>query len=150
SVTPQGPEAANDLFSIKSIDNYTGIIRPSGVIDKSLIKAEERGILRVLLSLLLQENTQSIIVKKINSSARYGRLKKALFEYNKILKSTHVLNLIDNMALRKAIRAARNRTEAYHQLQGLKNISNPDVNTAIIIFTRLSISFPNLLNFGGL
>ncbi|HAT9303212.1 TPA: Tn3 family transposase, partial [Legionella pneumophila subsp. pneumophila] len=137
-------------FSIKSIDNYTGIIRPSGVIDKSLIKAEERGILRVLLSLLLQENTQSIIVKKINSSARYGRLKKALFEYNKILKSTHVLNLIDNMALRKAIRAARNRTEAYHQLQGLKNISNPDVNTAIIIFTRLSISFPNLLNFGGL
>ncbi|ABQ56085.1 Tn3 family transposase [Legionella pneumophila serogroup 1] len=138
------------MFSIKSIDNYTGIIRPSGVIDKSLIKAEERGILRVLLSLLLQENTQSIIVKKINSSARYGRLKKALFEYNKILKSTHVLNLIDNMALRKAIRAARNRTEAYHQLQGLKNISNPDVNTAIIIFTRLSISFPNLLNFGGL
>jgi TnpA family transposase len=112
-------EATNDLFSVKSVDNYTGIIRPSGVIDKSLIKAEERGILRVLLSLLLQENTQSIIVKKINSSARYGRLKKALFEYNKILKSTHVLNLIDNMALRKAIRAARNRTEAYHQLQGL-------------------------------
>ena len=31
----------------------------------------------------------------------------------------HILNLIDNMALRKAIRAARNRTEAYHQLQGL-------------------------------
>ncbi len=71
-------------FSVKSVDNYTGIIRPSGVIDKSLIKAEERGILWVLLSLLLQENTQSIIVKKINSSARYGRLKKAFFEYNKI------------------------------------------------------------------
>ncbi|MDF1931872.1 Tn3 family transposase [Legionella pneumophila] len=112
-------EATNDLFSVKSVDHYTGIIRPSGVIDKGLIKAEERGILRVLLSLLLQENTQSIIVKKINSSARYGRLKKALFEYNRILKSMHVLNLIDNMALRKAIRAARNRTEAYHQLQGL-------------------------------
>jgi len=29
-----------------------------------------------------------------------------------------MLNLIDNMALRKAIRTARNRTEAYHQLQG--------------------------------
>ena len=107
------------MYSVKSIDNYTGIIRPNGAINKGLIKSEERGILRVLLSLLLQENTQSIIVKKISSSARYGRLKKALFEYNKILKSTHVLNLIDNMALRKAIRAARNRTEAYHQLQGL-------------------------------
>lgn len=43
-------EATNDLFSVKPIDNYTGIIRPNGVIDRSLIKAEERGILRVLLS----------------------------------------------------------------------------------------------------
>ncbi|WP_253264812.1 Tn3 family transposase [Legionella longbeachae] len=51
--------------------------------------------------------------------ARYSSLKKALFEYYKLLKSIHVLNLIDNMALRKAIRTARNRTEAYHQLQGL-------------------------------
>ena len=30
-----------------------------------------------------------------------------------------MLNIIDNMELRKAIRTARNRTEAYHQLQGL-------------------------------
>ena len=29
------------------------------------------------------------------------------------------MNLIDNMALRKALRTARNRTEGYHQLQGL-------------------------------
>jgi adenine-specific DNA methylase len=45
-------------------------------------------------------------------------LKAALFEYNTIFKSIHVLNLIDDMQLRKAIRGARNRTEAYHQLQG--------------------------------
>jgi TnpA family transposase len=112
-------DAANNLYSVKTTDNYTGIIRPQGVIDKNLIKSKKRGILRVLLSLLLQENTQSNIVRKLNSYARYTGLKKALFEYNAIFKSTHVLNLIDNMALRKAIRTARNRTEAYHQLQGL-------------------------------
>lgn len=112
-------DASTDLFSFKSNDGFTGIIRPKGVIDPDLIRSERRGILRVLLSLLLQENTQSNIVKKINSSARYTKLKKALFEYNKALKSIHVLNLIDNMSLRQAIRAARNRTEAYHQLQGL-------------------------------
>lgn len=72
----------------------------------------------MLISLLLQENTQSNIVRKINSQARYTELKKALFEYNAIFKSTHVLNLIDSMTLRKAIRTARNRTESYHQLQG--------------------------------
>jgi TnpA family transposase len=112
-------EAAKDLFSVNSIDNYTGIIRPKGIINVPLIRSHKRGILRVLLSLLLQENTQSTIVKKINSCARYTGLKKGLFEYNKLLKSIHVLNLIDNMTLRKAIRTARNRTEAYHQLQGL-------------------------------
>ena len=112
-------DAANNLYSVKTADNYTGIIRSQGVIDKNLIKSKKRGILRVLLSLLLQENTQSNIVRKLNSYARYTGLKKALIEYNAIFKSTHVLNLIDNMALRKAIRTARNRTEAYHQLQGL-------------------------------
>lgn len=112
-------EAANDLCSVKEPDNYTGLIRPQRVIDKDLIKSKKREILRVLLSLLLQENTQSNIVRKINSYARYAGLKKAIFEYNLIFKSTHVLNLIDNMLLRKAIRTARNRTESYHQLQGL-------------------------------
>jgi len=112
-------DAANDLYSVKTPDNYDGIIRSQGVIDKNLIKSKKRGILRVLLSLLLQENTQSNIVRKLNSYARYAGLKKALVEYNTVFKSTHVLNLIDNMTLRKAIRTARNRTEAYHQLQGL-------------------------------
>jgi TnpA family transposase len=112
-------EATNDLYSVKTPDNYTGIITPKGIIDKSRIETQERSILRVLLSLLLQENTQANIVRKINSYARYTELKKALFEYNAIFKSTHVLNLIDNMALRKALRTARNRTEGYHQLQGL-------------------------------
>jgi TnpA family transposase len=65
----------------------------------------------------MQENTQSNIIRKLNSHARYAKLKAALFEYNSIFKSTHVLNLIDDIELRKAIRNATNRTEAYHQLQ---------------------------------
>lgn len=112
-------EATNDLYSIQSINNYTGPIQPKAKINTDLIRSQKRGILRVLLSLIMQENTQSNIIRKLNSHARYARLKAALFEYNKILKSTHVLNLIDDMSLRKAIRTARNRTEAYHQLQGL-------------------------------
>ena len=54
----------------------------------------------------MQENTQSNIIRKLNSHARYVRLKAALFEYNKIFNSIHVLNLIDGMQLRKALRSA--------------------------------------------
>jgi len=112
-------EAANDLYSVKSPSVYTSILKPKSKINVDRIKAEKRGILRVLLSLVMQANTQSNIIRKLNSHTRYARLRAALFEYNKIFKSIHVLNLINDMQLRKAIRTARNRTEAYHQLQRL-------------------------------
>jgi TnpA family transposase len=110
-------EAANDLYSIKSPDAYVGLIQPKDKINVDRIKSQKRGILRVLLSLIMQENTQSSIIRKLNSHTRYVRLRAALYEYNKIFKSIHILNLIDNMQLRKALRKARNRTESYHQLQ---------------------------------
>ena len=91
-------EAANDLYSVKSPGDYTGLLRPKGRINIDRIKSQKRGILRVLLSLIMQENTQSSIIRKLNSHARYARLRAALFEYNKMFKSTHVLNLIDNMS----------------------------------------------------
>lgn len=110
-------EAANALYSVKPVEQYSGLLRPKGVINLELIKSQKRAILRVLLSLILQENTQTNLIRKLNSHTRYARLRAALYEYNQIFKSTHVLNLIDDMQLRKAIRTARNRTESYHQLQ---------------------------------
>jgi hypothetical protein len=112
-------KVAEELYSVKPSDNYTGFLKPKGQINISRIKSQKRGILRVLLSLLIQENTQSTIIRKLNSHSRYVRLRAALFEYNNIFKSIHVLNLINDMNMRKAIRTARNRTEAYHQFQSL-------------------------------
>lgn len=112
-------DAANNLYLPKLPENYTGILKPKGIIKDERIRSQERGIIRVLLSLIMQENTQTNIIRKLNSHARYARLKASIFEYNKIFKSTHVLNMIDNMRLRRAIRSARNRTESYHQLQSV-------------------------------
>ena len=112
-------EATDDLYSVDDIENYNSIIQPEGKINVKRIKDQERGILRVLLSLIMQENTQTNIIRKINSHARYARLKAGLFEYNKIFKSIHVLNCVDDMYLRKALRTARNRTESYHQMHSV-------------------------------
>ena len=111
--------ASEDLYSVAPLEDCDGPILPAGQIKVDLIKSQSRGIQRVLLSLILQENTQTHLIRKLNSHTRYARLRAALYEYNKIFRSTHVLNLIDDISLRKAIRTARNRTEAYHQLQGL-------------------------------
>ena len=110
-------DAADDIYAATPLDYDTDLLKPKGVINVDRIRSQRRGIMRVLLSLIMQENTQSNIIRKLNSHARYARLKAALFEYNTLFKSIHVLNLIDDMQLRKAIRSARNRTEAYHQLQ---------------------------------
>lgn len=110
-------DAADDIYTATPLDYDTGLLKPKGVIKVDRIRSQRRGVMRVLLSLIMQENTQSNIIRKLNSHARYARLNAALFEYNTIFKSIHVLNLIDDMELRKAIRSARNRTEAYHQLQ---------------------------------
>lgn len=112
-------EAASNLYSVQPPDTYKDdILQSKGIINVERIRSQKRGVLRVLLSLVVQENTQTNIIRKLNSHARYARLKAALFEYNKIFISTHVLNMINDMQLRKALRSARNRTEAYHQLQG--------------------------------
>ena len=58
-----------------------GILKPKGKINQERIRAEKRGILRVLISLLVQENTQATIIRKLNSHARHVRLKAGLLEY---------------------------------------------------------------------
>lgn len=112
-------DAADNISSSKPTSCYEGLIKPKDQINKSLITSSKKWIVRVLLSLIMQENTQTSLMRKLSSHDRYARLSSALYEYNKIFKSTHVLNMINDINLRKAIKAARNRTEAYHQLQGV-------------------------------
>ena len=132
---------ADELYSFTDLPEFeNAIIKPKGKIDQECITKYKREITRVLLSLILQENTQATIIRKLNSHARYAGLRKALYEYNKIFKTLHILNMIDDMLMRKAMKIARNRTESYHQLQKLirnmyygifrsKRISGQDVST---------------------
>ena len=110
-----------------------------------------------LLSLILQHNTQATIVRKLSSHKRNLRLKTALWEYNKIFNTIHTLNLIDDESLRQKIRRARNRTEAYHQLQrmirkvhsgvfpGRKIVANAVYNQASRLVANCSIAYNAIL-----
>ena len=110
-------DKSKKIYCVGNPKQYEGLIKPIGQINIDIIKEQSKTIEKMLLSLIMQETKQSIIVKKLSSHKRYGRLKKALWEYNKILSSIHILNLIDNKELRKHIKTARNRTESFHQLQ---------------------------------
>ncbi len=87
-------DAAEKLYSVDAVED-TGLLKPKKQVDVELIRSQKSGIIRVLLSLLIQQNTQSHIIRKLNSHKRYSRLRAALSEYNSIFKSIHTLNLME-------------------------------------------------------
>ncbi len=70
---------------------------------------------------MLKTGTVSNIVKKLTSSMKSNKTRKAIAEYNKILRTIHILKTINSLKYRQNIQIALNRGESYHQLAG--NIS---------------------------
>ena len=63
-----------------------------------------------------KDTTQSTLVRKLSSHARHSRTKRALWEYDSIHSSLHLLNYVDSPPLRQSVQKALNRGENYHQL----------------------------------
>ena len=72
---------------------------------------------RVIASLALQTATVSTIIKKNSNSPKSNRTRKALSEYDKIIRSMHILRYIDDSSFRQYIQKAVNRQELYHKLR---------------------------------
>lgn len=79
--------------------------------------AEWENIQRIMVSLAIKETTQSIIVGKLSAYARKNKTRRALWEYDNILKSLYLLDYIDSLPLRQNVQRALNRGESYHQLR---------------------------------
>ena len=108
----------DSLCGFKSVKQYKNLfIKPQSQINKKLIKKEWDNIQRVIASLLLGETSQHLIVSKLSSHKRKNKTKEALWEYDKILMSIYMLKFIDDMLIRKNVRRALNRGEAYHKLR---------------------------------
>jgi TnpA family transposase len=92
------------------------IIKPVRKINSDLIVEEWDNIQRIILSLALKTTTQSIIIGKLSSYERKNKTKRALWEYDNILKSLYLLDYIDSLTLRQNVQRALNRGESYHKL----------------------------------
>jgi len=92
-------------------------IKPNRRIRKGLILSEEDNIERILLSPALKSTTQSVIVGKLSAYRRKNRTKRALWEFDSIIRTLYQLDYIDSPVLRRNVQKALNRGEAYHQLR---------------------------------
>ncbi len=109
---------ADLLCGFNSVKQYNNLfIKPQSQVNKKLIKKEWDNIQRIIASLLLGETSQHLIVSKLSSHKRKNKTKEALWEYDKILMSIYMLKFIDDPTIRKNVRRALNRGEAYHKLR---------------------------------
>ena len=61
--------------------------------------------------------TQSTIIRKLSSYARKNRTKKALWEYDNIVRTHYILRYINSRELRKNVQKALSRGENYNRLR---------------------------------
>lgn len=87
-------KVTESLYGFNHPSSYKGIIKPIRKINTDLIISEWDNIQRIIASLALKTTTQSIIVRKLSSHERKNKTKKALWEYDNIIKSLYLLGYV--------------------------------------------------------
>ena len=93
------------------------LIKPLGMINRQLIEEEWPNIEPIIRALGLKEITQSILIKKLCTYSTSNRTRKAIFEYDKLIRSIYTLKYLQDRKLQRDIHRSQNRVESYHQLR---------------------------------
>lgn len=106
-----------DIYCFENPNIYKDcIIKPNHQVRSPLIINEWPQVQHIMASILQAETDQRSIIQILSSHDYHSKTKEALWEYDNILKSIYILNYIDDMEMRRAVRKALNRGESYHQL----------------------------------
>ncbi len=118
-------KVSQSLYGFNHPSQYGDLlIKPIRKINHNLIIPEWENIQRIMVSLALKTTTQSIIVGKLSNYARKNKTRRALWEYDNIIKSLYLLDYIDSPPLRSNVQKALNRGENYHQLRRAVSYAN--------------------------
>lgn len=110
-------DKAKTIGAFNDPDTYSDcLIKPERKFHNHLIEEEWDNMQHIYASFLMRKTSHSVVVSKLSSHKRNNKTKTAMWEYDKILMSMHILRFIDDPAYQQAIRGALNRIEGYHQL----------------------------------
>jgi TnpA family transposase len=100
------------------------VLKPRRKLNPELVVEEWDNIQRMMGSLALKTTTQPIIVRKLSACARTNKTRRALWEYDHILRSLYLLDSLDSAPLRRNVQRALNRGENSHQLRRAVSYAN--------------------------
>ncbi len=93
------------------------LFRPVRKLNTALIISQWDAILRIFVSLARKTTTQSVLISKLSAAKRRNRTLLALWEYEHIYRSMHLLGYVDSPQMRQNVQRALNRGEQYHQMK---------------------------------
>ncbi|MGA2051439.1 MAG: Tn3 family transposase [Terracidiphilus sp.] len=106
------------LYCGRNVAEYRDyLIQPAGRIDHQLIAPEKASIDRVVATLGLKEMRQSILVRKLCTLSSHHPTRKAIFEFDKLVRSIYTLRYLRDPRLQRNVHLSQNRIESYHQLR---------------------------------
>jgi TnpA family transposase len=117
------------------------LIQPAGQIDRQLIIDEKSNIDRIIATLALKEMSQATLVRKLCTLSGHHRTRKAVFEYDKLIRSIYTLNYLRDPQLQRNVHRSQNRIESYHQLRSV--ITQVSGKKQLIGHTDLDIAISN-------
>ena len=99
-------------------DGYADfLIQPVGQIDSDLIASEKANLDHIAATLGLKDMRQSVLMQKICTLSGHNRTRRALFEYDKLIRSIYTLRYLRDPQLQRDVHRSENRIESYHQLR---------------------------------
>jgi TnpA family transposase len=100
---------------IKQYDNF--LVKPVSQLDLQIIRDQKAAIDQIVATLALKEMNQATLIKKLCNLSPANPLRKAVFEYDKLILSIYTLKYMINLNLQKTVHKSQNRIESYHQLR---------------------------------
>ncbi len=97
---------------------------PNNYVNATLIRNNWDTILRLMATIKLREHKASTILKRLNSYDKQHPLQKAIKEFGRIIKSTFILNYIDDVELRQTIEKQLNKGELANKFSSAISFAN--------------------------
>ena len=117
------------------------LVKPVGEIDRQLIKSEWPNQQRIIATLGLKKITQSTLIRKLCTYKTEHRTRRALFEFDKLIRSIHTLKYFLDPNIHRNTHRSQNRVESYHYLRS--DISQAYGRKQLIGKTDLALEISN-------
>jgi TnpA family transposase len=111
-------ERLKDIYCADDLALYEKCpVRPVGQIDRQAIIDEKANIDQIIATLGLKDMTQGTLIRKLCTYTQPNPTRRALFEFDKLIRSIHILRYLRDPQLQRNVHRSQNRIESYHQLR---------------------------------